>query len=283
MSQLADEHTDTEDATLFIAGDYLDTLTTLGPANYTSFLQDSFGAAASTVEKYLPISTFKSTPLPAFYAISYISTAVSYRCPAYRGLVAAAKKGIPVWTYQFEHIDTCQWIADVPDSQEAFDLLGPTHTAEIPFIFANLDHMLLPDGNCSFNSEERQLSADLVSAWTSMASTGNPSNSQVIWPAWNASASLGITIVNSTIPSVVNYTICELFDTIALEQINGTLGADNSSSSATASVSTSATASASATASSANSGSASVLKGLEAFSLKIGLEIVVLAGFYALI
>lgn len=217
--------------------DYGPEFLNLTATNYTDFLQYNFGKAAPTIEKFYPLSAFNSTPLPAFYAIVYITTAVDYTCPAYRGLVNAEKKGIPVYTYQFEHTPSCPWYANIPDTQQALSTLGPTHTSEIPFVFANTKDLPLPNGNCTFTSQEQEISAQLVAAWTAMAANANPSSSLLAWPAWNSTSSLGMNILNSTAVGVVNYTICELWDAIAAEEINGTLVTNTSSANASSTTS----------------------------------------------
>jgi Carboxylesterase family len=233
----------------------------LTAANYTDFLQYNFGVAAPTIEKFYPLSAFNSTPLPAFYAIVYITTAVNFACPAYRGLMAAEKKGIPVYTYQFGHAPSCPWYASIPDSQQALSTLGSTHTAEIPFVFANTKDLPLPGGNCTFTSQEQEISAQLVAAWTSMAATANPSSSLLAWPAWNSTSSLGINVLNSTAAGVVNYTICELWDTIAAEQINGTLVSNTSTTNASSTTSGSGSSTGSATTTAATSTSTNAAGG----------------------
>ncbi|KAE8449434.1 hypothetical protein EG329_008042 [Mollisiaceae sp. DMI_Dod_QoI] len=196
---------------IFVLGQYLST--NISSDEYNSFLQDNFGAAAQTVAQYYSLSTFSASPFPAFSAMSTIITDVSYFCPAYRALNLAAQNGIPAWTYLFSHTPSCLWYQNLFPPQ-ALPLVQATHTAEIPFVFGNVNNLPLPNGTCNFSPDEEAISKALMSAWTSMAATGNPSSSDLEWPSWNATQSLGINIVNSTTVGVVNYTACEFWDAI---------------------------------------------------------------------
>jgi hypothetical protein len=182
-------------------------------ADYTTFLQDNFGSAASLVEQHYPLSLFNSTPYPVFFAISQVLTESTYTCSAYRGLNRAVQKNIPVWTYLYDHTPSCQWLSFVP--AEALPLVGATHTAEIPFVFGNLVNMPSPNGTCNSTTQEHAISAFLKKAWTAMAANGSPSTKDFHWPPYeNSSQSLGINIVNSTTAGVVDYSSCQLWDQI---------------------------------------------------------------------
>lgn len=180
---------------------------------YNTFLQDNFGTVAQTVAQYYPLSAFSASPFPGFTAMSTIITDVSYFCPAYRALGLAARNGIPAWTYLFSHTPSCVWFENLFPPQ-ALPLVQATHTAEIAFAFGNLNSLPLPNGTCNFTSTERAISKALVEAWTSMATTGNPSSPSLEWPVWNATSSLGVNILNSTTVGAVNYTACEFWDVV---------------------------------------------------------------------
>ena len=47
-----------------------------------------------------------------------------------------------------------------------------------------------------------------------MAASRQPSNGNLQWPVYIPSQSLGIIIDNSTVPGLVDYTICEFWDEI---------------------------------------------------------------------
>jgi carboxylesterase type B len=192
------------------------------PADYTDFLEDNYGSTiASIIEQEYPVSAFNSTPYPAFYAMVTIKTKADYFCPAYRALTTANKKDIPVWTYFFDHTPSCSWYNGI--SAAFLALFGPTHTAEIPFVFGNTDRLPLPNGTCSFTTAEHEISNVLVSAWTSMAAGGQPSpNGGLEWPAYNSSTSLGLQIANSTTIGPVDYSACEFWDYIHELVVNST-------------------------------------------------------------
>jgi carboxylesterase type B len=85
--------------------------------------------------------------------------------------------------------------------------LGTTHTAEIPFVFGNLDNSSLPNGTYNVTTSELDISDNMISAWTAMAATGDPSSGNGLqWPSYNASQLLGIDIDTSTTVGIINYT-----------------------------------------------------------------------------
>ncbi|MCJ1399705.1 hypothetical protein MMC11_002907 [Xylographa trunciseda] len=225
-----------EDGTLFVLEQFRSP-TAPTAADYNQFLLANFGTAAMVVNQTFPLSLFDSTPFPPFFAIEAVITDVTYLCRAYRGLQVSAQKGIPVWTYQFNHTPSCPWVTDFPAA--ALPALGSTHTAEIPFVFGNLIDQPTPNGTCKFTSAEDLMSASLISAWTSMAEYGEPTNNGTFqWPAFNASQSLGLKINNSTSTGVIDYSACRFWDEINDLVFNGTIifnGTASGTSTATAS------------------------------------------------
>ncbi|MCJ1310794.1 hypothetical protein MMC25_004461 [Agyrium rufum] len=244
--------TNSEDGTLFIAAamdNNISRIEETSSADYTKFLQSEFGVNASAVEKAFPLSDFppQNEPWEApFYLMSMVYTLVNYDCPAIRGLRNAEKNGTGVWTYQSTHVPTCPWTDTIP--VQALGLLGAAHSSEIPLVFANTDHLPLPNGNCSFTSDERTLSAQFVAAYTSMAANGNASSSRLAWPEWTSKALEGVRFANSTSVLGLNSTVCELFDSIAASQSVNATSSGNSTGSTNASSTTSSTPASTATA-----------------------------------
>lgn len=216
-------------------------------SDYDLFLTTNFGSSLTPkIKEYYPISLFNSTPFPALYAISVVLADSTYFCPAYRGLNKAASNGIPVYAYLFDHYPTCSWYQSLP--QEAVQIVGPAHTAELPFVFGDTHNLPLPNGTCNMTTAEMAISSFLNNAWTSMASIQRPTADPKDWPAYQGpNNTLGITILNSTIPGPINYTRCELWDNIDQFQeqlaLQGTLLGTNATTVGTTSVSTAGTAS----------------------------------------
>ena len=104
---------------------------------------------------------------------------------------------------------SCPWYNNFPYEPTIRQLLGSTHTAEIPFIFGEVDNLPLPAGNCSFTSSEKAISMFMKGAWTSFSATGNPATS---WPRWNGSA--GINIGQTIQAGTVDYSSCQLWDEV---------------------------------------------------------------------
>lgn len=153
--------------------------------------------------------------------MSSVLTNYPFTCTAHRALLKQAAKDIPVWTYLFDQPPTCEWISFVgSDDPEYLQVLGATHTSEIPYVFNNVNNLPLPNGRCNFSSADKDISALLVSAWTSMAEYGNPNAGGAIsWPVFNANTSQGLLIGgNTTSVGYVDYTLCtELWDPIDAE------------------------------------------------------------------
>ena len=185
-------------------------------ANYSSFLAANFGPAASIVAEQYPLTlpAFTSTGIPGFAAIATVMTEAMLYCPVYQAMTRALSNNIPVYTYLNSHTPHCPVIP--------LPLPGATHNTEVPFVFGN-GVGLPPGGNCSFSAQETLISEALVAAWSAMASTGNPSvEGGLQWPQWDNSASSGLTIVNATSVSVVNYSSCGFWDTIDNTYLNFT-------------------------------------------------------------
>lgn len=179
------------------------------------------------------MALFNSTPFPAYYAISTVITDSSYFCPTRRALEATIKAGKPVWTYPSAHTPTCGWEPDISGSNAGLllELLGPTHTSEIPLVFSQLTNLPLPNGTCSLDAQEIEISKVPVSAWTSMAATGTPGHGASIrgepWPQYNANESNGLLISNFSSVGYANYTVCEFWDKIAAAEVNLTTNSNS--------------------------------------------------------
>ena len=153
--------------------------------------------------------------------MSDVLTKYAFTCTAHRALLKQEAKGIPAWTYLFDQTPTCEWISFADsDDPEYLQLLGATHTSEIPYVFGNINNLPLPNGHCNYSSADKDISDLLVSAWTSMAEYGNPNAGGAIsWPVFNGNASQGLLIGgNTTSIGYVDYTSCtELWDSIDAE------------------------------------------------------------------
>lgn len=111
-------------------------------ADYTTFLRGNWGSAVQSIQRYFPLSMFESatdgsTALAVLYAISTVLTDAHYKCPGYQSAVRAARNNVPAWMYEFTHNSTCVWLDTMP--QSALTVFGAAHTAEIPYVFGNLN------------------------------------------------------------------------------------------------------------------------------------------------
>lgn len=164
------------------------------------------------------------TELAVITAMATVVTDQTYKCPAYYGAAQATSNNIPAWTYEFTHNSTCIWLDTI--SQEYVSLFAATHTAEIPFVFGNLDNSFLPNGTCNSTASEYELSTQMRSLWTSMAANGDPSTEEVSWPRFQTTAknltTPGLIFGKSAEPGLVDYTGCELWS-----EVNAILTASN--------------------------------------------------------
>ena len=197
---------------LFALGTYLSV--EISEANYSIFLTDNFGPAASIVANQYPLTlpVFNSTGFPAFAAISTIITEAQFRCPAYQAMLKSQSNNIPVYTYLNSHIPSCQWTTDLPAI--AIPFVNATHTSELPYVFGNGVGLPLPNGTCNISAQENAISETLIAAWSAMASTGNPSVQGLQWPRWNNNTGMGVNIVNATSVGAVDYSQCGFWDMI---------------------------------------------------------------------
>lgn len=216
---------------------------------YKDFLRHNFGNAASLVGKaYLP-SLFESeakaiftassqfaqigyntTALEVLLAMTQVITDSTYRCPAWYGAAQASRKGIPTWTYEFSHSPTCAWLYTIDATDVGF--FGGAHTAEIPFVFGNLDNSYLPNGTCNSTSDEWHLGSQMMDLWTAMAENGEPSTKGIEWPRFQTQgknlSTPGLIFENSTVSGTIDYTGCDLWI-----QVNAMLSASNTTASGT--------------------------------------------------
>jgi carboxylesterase type B len=206
---------------LFVLGTYQSP--NISAANYSSFLNTNFGPAAPIVEQQYPLnlSAFASTGFPAYAAMTTIITEALFHCPSYQALLKAEANNIPVYAFLNSHKPNCQWMLSLPAA--AIPLVGATHTSELPYVFGHGVNLPLGEGNCSFTADEYAISESLISAYSAMASTGNPSvQGGIQWPQWKKNTSQGVNIVNTTGVSTLDYSQCAFWDMIDNSYLNFT-------------------------------------------------------------
>ncbi|KAJ5494225.1 hypothetical protein N7463_010312 [Penicillium fimorum] len=210
---------------------------------YKYFLRSNFGKAASLVEKVYSPSLFEweakaviaassqfaqlgynTTSLEILLAMTQIITDSSYRCSAWYGAAQAARNNIPAWTYTFSHSPTCPWLFPIDDRNVG--LFGGAHSAEIPFLFGNLNNSYLPNGTCNSTSAEWHLGDQMMDLWTAMAENAEPSTEEIKWPRFQTQgknlSTPGLIFENSTVAGIIDYTGCDLWI-----QVNAMLSASN--------------------------------------------------------
>lgn len=218
----------------------------LTAADYTAFLQGDFGPAAQVIEKYYPLSLFESAVAElgltagsaVFEAIAQILTDAEYKCPTYQGAASTVRNGNLAWTYEFTHNATCAWLDTLVPIADDLSFIGAAHTAEIPFVFGNLNFSY-PEENytCSGSKAEWDLSNDMIGLWTAMAENGKPSTKAIQWPQFNitstGSNTPGMVFGNSSTPGNIDFSVCKLWAQVSalLDGRNATATAKSTSSS----------------------------------------------------
>lgn len=238
----------TDEGTLFLLARFLTAILEVNATTYDDFLTSTFGTSveAQRVNQTYALSKYPGLGAqPVISAMSAIITHSQFRCPTRRFLRRAVEAGMPVWTYRygvtccahaagkrssgvlihcpniyysFNHTLTCPWYPTIPSA--ALTLLGSTHTAEIPFVFGGTDGLPRPNGNCSLTDGEKALSAKMLAAWDSMASSADPGSG---WPRYDSSSSMGINVVGDEFEAaVVDYSMCDFWD--SFDSSNSTSG-----------------------------------------------------------
>ncbi|KAL3454323.1 Carboxylesterase [Aspergillus insuetus] len=206
------------------------TIASLTAANYTSFLNTNFGsAAAQIIAKFYPLSAYEAAATElgqtagsgVFEAIAHVLTDVHFKCPTYQSAVATAQNsngGNKVWAYEFTHNNTCAWLDTLVPIADDLSFLGAAHTAEIPLVFGNMDFDYTGEGvnyTCRSTDAERALSEEMISLWTAMAETGNPSAEAIQWPEFSITSSgantLGMVFGNESTAGTIDFSVCKLW------------------------------------------------------------------------
>ncbi|KAK4068211.1 uncharacterized protein Triagg1_7454 [Trichoderma aggressivum f. europaeum] len=172
---------------------------------------------SSSISKAYPLSLFNTTASTSFAAITHIATVSGFNCPAYKALRAAKA---PAYAYRFNRTLSCPWLDQDGQPFPSADLapfFGSTHTAEVPFVFGNMDNQPFSTGSCNASKQDRSISASMVAAWTALAERGNPETKSVGWPRFDAHSKRGVYIQDSIAPAELDFTECEFWDQIWAE------------------------------------------------------------------
>ncbi|KAK5988801.1 Para-nitrobenzyl esterase-like protein [Cladobotryum mycophilum] len=215
---------DTErDSTLLVIPYYLSSPSSypLSEANYTDFLSQ-WGRFGPRIKQLYPLSHFNAAgdnTTAVISAISHIITVASYNCGAYKVLRTATTR-VPAYVYRFNRTLSCPWLwedGQAFPSPELAPFFGSTHTAELPFIFGNMDKQPWGNGTCNASLEDRELSKTLIKVWTSMAQEGRPTFRVRDWPAFNATSHKGWYIQDKIVVQDIDFVECEFWDGIWAE------------------------------------------------------------------
>ncbi|KAJ5332648.1 hypothetical protein MYU51_018821 [Penicillium brevicompactum] len=227
----------------------------LTAADYKNFLRGDWGSAASMIEKHYPLSKFESEAKElgltagsgVFKAIAQVLTDAHFKCPTYQSALSTARNGKATWAYEFTHNNTCAWLDTLVALGDNLPFLGAAHTAEIPYVFSNLDFSYPAENyTCSSSQAERKLSNEMISLWTAMAENAKPSTEAIQWPDFKitstGSKTPGMVFGNSSTPGEIDYSMCKLWAQISAKLDKGNTTAGPSASSTTAASPTSSSA-----------------------------------------
>jgi para-nitrobenzyl esterase len=184
--------------------------------NYTDFLSQ-WGPFSSSISQNYPLSLFNATGSTSFAvlsAITHIVTVSSFHCSGYKALRAAKA---PAYAYRFNRTLSCPWLVEEGQpfpSAELAPFFGSMHTAEIPFVFGNMDDQPFGNGTCQASAQDRSISSAMIAAWTSLAESGNPGTHQVKWPRFNDCSRQGVYIEESIATAELDFDECEFWGQI---------------------------------------------------------------------
>ncbi len=187
---------------------------------YGAYRDFENGAYSDQIHNRYHPARYNSTGYGPFYALARIQTDYGYKCPTLRALNVTSRANIPAFTYLNSHVPTCPWEQNVPP--QALQVLGATHSSEIPFVFRQLSGLPLANGTCALDNREKSISNMLTAAWTSMADRGFPGSVGTgggLWPTFNISTSQGLLITNNTVVGTIDNTNCDLWDEVARVQL----------------------------------------------------------------
>ena len=175
---------------------------------YAQFLR-LWGNFSSQIGQMYPLSHF-SRPIEesVILAVTHITTTISYMCQAHKTLRATRASGVAAFAYRFNITPSCPWMVmdEKPyPTEEDRDLVGPAHTAELPFVFADMDRLPMGMGTCTASAEDRAVSRKMVSAWTGMAG-GRPG-----WPEWEVCEAKGAYFGEGEVKEL-DFGDCEFWD-----------------------------------------------------------------------
>lgn len=209
------------DSSLFVLPVFLGSGDPITESNYTTFLA-LWGSLGPVIEKQYPLSLFNttgSTEEAVIAAITHLATVSSYTCQTYRGLRAAVAVDTPAYAYRFNHTPSFPWLwlDGVAFPGKYGKYFGATHTAELPFVFANLDNQPWGNGTYNATSAERAISRTLVEAWTAVAAKGNPSTKNQAWPRFDECEVKGLYVEEDCKIKALDFSECQFWDAIWAE------------------------------------------------------------------
>lgn len=188
-------------------------------SNYTQFLS-AWGSASHAIGQVYPLSKFNGTGRTSdavVTTISHIITTTSFACPSFKTLRAAKRAKTPAFAYRFDRTPSCPWLLvggqEVP-AKPLLPYFRSAHTAEIPFVFGNMDREPFGQGNCSFSESDRAVSSTLISAWTSMAARASPSTLKRNWPRFDSCNGRGLYIGDEISAKTLDFDECAFWDEI---------------------------------------------------------------------
>ncbi len=153
---------------------------TLNESTYKDAITLLFGAAAPLILFEYPARDYPS----AWWALEAIITDALFACPARRTSKWMDKIGMSAFQYFFAHTPS---LTVIPEC------IAPCHASELPYVF-HVSTLLA-------NDIERNLSAQMVKYWATLASEGRP-HDETGWPEYNRFFDRSL-VLNATL-SLVN-------------------------------------------------------------------------------
>jgi len=139
--------------------------------SYEALVQATFGPLADEVLAQYPVADYAS-PTAAYVALS---SDVKFICGARRAARAAREGGGPAFRYHFSYDG---YDAGPNGDASAF------HGLELVYVFGNFATLFPPPLRYSPNADDEAMAATVGEAWTTFASTADPSTAALAWPSY---------------------------------------------------------------------------------------------------
>eukprot|EP01132_Coremiostelium_polycephalum_P007537 gene7537-9265_t len=195
-----------DEALIFIAS----ISTSINALEFKAGMFDIFKFKTSTILN--TYDQFINSTTNYMYLLSRIGTDYIFVCPTRNAAAAISKTGLPVFTYQLQHITSFNvYVGQFPQCADAV-----CHGLELPYVFDTAS-----EGGFTFQPDEQALSLQTINYWTNFAKNGNPNIGNPInvqWPSYNSQTDLSLILQTPPQPeSNLLKPFCDVWDSLGYQ------------------------------------------------------------------